>query len=110
MATDRASERPRKSVGPERPTYFDQTDTDRVMTVLLALVSEVASIRERLDSHERLGALGQLPSPQAVENFMPDATVEQCREEWRDGYISRLFRILMEDVEALKAQGADLPT
>ncbi len=108
MANNRTSKRPRKAVGPDRPTYFDDTDTDRVMTVLLALVSEVASIRERLDSHERLGAAGELPSPEAVENFLPDATIEQLRETWRDGYIRRLFRVLMEDVEAL-SQGCVTP-
>lgn len=107
MTKGRAPKRPRKSVGAKRPTYLDHADVDRVMTVLLALVSEVASLRERLDSHEQLGAVGELPSPDAVEDFMPDDDIEQQREAWRDGYISRLFRVLTEDIESLKAQGID---
>lgn len=96
------SSRPRKARGPGRPTYLDSGDVDRVMAVLLALVSEVASIRDRLDSHERLAAAGALPSPDGVESFRPDAAVEQQREAWRDGYIHRLFRVLTDDVEALR--------
>ncbi len=109
MTNQRAPKRPRKSVGPDRPAYLDHADVDRVMSVLLALVSEVASLRERIDSHEHLGRTGKLPSPEAVENFMPDAEIEQKREAWRDGYISRLFRVLTEDIESLKAQATDPP-
>jgi hypothetical protein len=108
MARDHTPERPRKSVGPDRPTYLDNAEVDRVMAVLLALVSEVASIRERLDSHERLGAVGQFPSPEAVEAFMPDSAIEDAREAWRDGYISRLFRVLTEEIQAMKAQADDM--
>ncbi len=100
--------RPRKAVGPDRPTYFDAGDVDRVMAVLLALVSEVAAIRERLDSHERLAEGGAAPAPVAVEAYRPDAEVEAAREAWRDGYIRRLFRVISEDVEAL-GRGADAP-
>jgi hypothetical protein len=94
--------RPRKAAGPERQTYFGPADTDRVMAILLALVSEVASIRERVDSHERLAAAGATPAPQRVEAYEPDAQTEAEREAWRDAYIRRLFRVVMEDVEALK--------
>jgi hypothetical protein len=94
--------RPRKAAGPDRPTYFDAGDVDRVMAVLLALVSEVASMRERLDTHERVSAAGVPPSGEAVEAYQPDAGTEAEREAWRDGYIRRLFRVITEDVEALR--------
>jgi hypothetical protein len=97
--------RPRKAVGPDRPTYFDAGDVDRVMAILLALVSEVASIRERLDSHERISATGALPAVETVEAYQPGAAAEAEREAWRDGYIRRLFRVITEDVEALRGTG-----
>jgi hypothetical protein len=101
-------QRPRKAVGPDRPTYFDGGDVDRVMAVLLALVSEVAALRERLDTHERIAEGGALAAPEAVEAYQPDAAVEAVREGWRDAYIRRLFRVISEDVEALgrSADGA----
>jgi hypothetical protein len=101
MSDTAQAKRPRKAVGPARRTYLSEGDVDRVMAVLLALVSEVASIRERLDTHERLAA-GQTPlSVEAVEAYRPDEAAEQSREAWRDAYIRRLFRVITEDVEAL---------
>jgi len=100
--TDEIFNRPRKAAGPERPTYFTQADIDRVMAILLALTSEVASIRDRLDTHERLAAAGTLPAPAAVEGFEPDDAAQAEREAWRGGYIKRLFRVITEDVEALR--------
>jgi hypothetical protein len=100
--------RPRKAVGPERPAYFDAADIDKVMAVLLALVSEVAALRERVDSHERLAATGQPASPDHVEAYLPDDAAEAQREAWREAYLRRLFRVLTEDVEALR-QGPGAP-
>ncbi len=104
MTGDPPITRPRKAVGPDRPAYFDADDVDRVMAILLALVSEVASIRERLDSHERIAATGALPAARAVEAYQPDAASEAEREVWRDGYLRRLFRVITEDVEALRGR------
>jgi glucuronate isomerase len=97
-----AAGRPRKAVGPDRQTYLNETDIDRLMAIVLALVSEVASIRERLDTHERIAAEGEAPSVDRVEAYRPDPGTEEAREAWRDAYIRRLFRVITEDVEALR--------
>ncbi len=96
--------RPRKAVGPERPRYLDAADIDKVMAVLLALTAEVAALRERIDSHERLAANGAAPTVDQVEAYRPDAATEAQREAWRDAYLRRLFRVITEDVEALRQQ------
>ncbi len=105
--TEEVSPRPRKAVGPERPTYFNHADVDRVMAILLALISEVASIRDRLDTHERVAADGNLPAPDLIEAYRPDAQASVEREQWRDAYIRRLFRVITEDIEALKQNSPD---
>ena len=102
MAEELWGKRPRKAAGPDRQTYFNGQDVDRVMAVLLALVSEVAAIRDRLDAHERIGSAGDAPARDKVEAYRPDPPAEEDRETWRDGYIRRLFRVITEDVEALK--------
>ena len=89
------AKRPRKAVGPDRPSYSGEGDADRLMAILLALASEVATIRERLDTHERLGSVA---TPGKVEAYQPDSVTEAAREAWRDGYIRRLFRVIKEDV------------
>ncbi len=90
--------RPRKAAGPDRPAYFTHGDLDRVMSILLALISEVAAIRDRIDTHERLAGNGA-----EVEAYQPDEQAGDEREAWRSTYIRRLFRVITEDVEALKA-------
>jgi hypothetical protein len=105
--TEEASSRPRKAVGPERPTYFNHADVDRVMGILLALISEVASIRDRLDTHERIAAGGNPPAPDLVEAYRPDPQASVERELWREAYIRRLFRVITEDVESLRQKTQD---
>jgi hypothetical protein len=107
MADDTSSKRPRKAVGPDRRVYFNHGDVDRVMAVLLALVSEVAAIRDRLDAHERLSAGGTLPAFETVEKYLPDPDTESAREAWRDAYIRRLFRVITEDVENVRSKIAE---
>jgi hypothetical protein len=36
-----------------------------------------------------------------VEAYTADAAVENEREEWRDAYLRRLFRVITEDIEKL---------
>ncbi len=99
--------RPRKAAGPARPTYLRHDDIDRVMATLLALISEVAAIRERLDTHERMASAGASSTPEGVEAYFPEPAVEAAREAWREGYLRRLFRVLTEDAEALRMQSED---
>jgi hypothetical protein len=97
--------RPRKAVGPDRPAYLKGADVDRLMAVVLALSSEVASLRERIDAHERVAAGGPVTA-QRVEAYRPDEAAEAEREAWREAFVRRLFRVLTEDVEAVRA-GSD---
>jgi len=101
------TDRPRKAQGPDRPAYFTHTDIDRVMSVVLALASEVASLRDRLDTHERLADSGAPPTTASTESYVPDAPTIAARDAWRDAYIRRLFRVFTEDVEALRHQAND---
>ena len=96
---DRA--RARKATGPDRPAYLNTGDIDRVMAILLALVSEVAAVRERLDTHERIADMGTLPGKAGIEAYRASPVDEAEREVWRDAYIKRLFRVITEDIEAL---------
>jgi hypothetical protein len=106
MAAEPSTRRPRKATGPERPSYLDAGDIDRVMAALLALVSEVAAIRERLDTHERLALSGAAPEPDLVEAYAADPEVEAAREAWRDAYIRRIFRVFTEDLDPGRGSGS----
>ena len=88
-----AGSRPRRAKGPE-PKFFDDPSTHRLLAIVTALAGEVSVIRERLDTHERLAAEGKVATPKAIESFEPDAAVEDERELWRAGYLSRVYRVL----------------
>ncbi len=97
MAQD--SNRRRKAAGPTRPTYLKPDDTDKVMSIVLALMSEVASLRDRVDTHERLAQSGILATPGAVDDYRPDPAVLAERETRREATIKRLLRVVLEELE-----------
>jgi hypothetical protein len=105
MSPEPSGGRPRKATGPERPTYLEAGDVDRVMAVLLALISEVAAIRERLDTHERIAVGGGDPAPDVVEAYVADPATEADREAWRDAYIRRVLRVMTEDLKPTPGTG-----
>jgi len=93
------SNRRRKAAGPARPTYLQSEDSDKVMSIVLALMSEVSSLRDRIDTHERLAQAGLLPTPDAVDDFRATPDVLAARESQREAYIKRLLRVVLEDIE-----------
>lgn len=108
--TDEANPRsPRRRIarGPERPTYSANADLDRLTIVVLALLSEVSALRDRLDTHERLGTAGTLPALAAVEDYAMDEAVAGERRDLRRAMISRVLRILIEDPALNALAGLD---
>jgi len=75
-----------------RPQFLDDPDTDRLLAMIMALSGELAVLRERLDSHERLAAAGQVATPEAIEAFEPDLPLEESRDAWRTAMLERVFR------------------
>jgi hypothetical protein len=101
MADSSTRPRPRKAVGPARPTYLRPEDIDKVMAVVLALMSEVSALRDRVDTHERLALGGVPPTPAAVDAFQPDEAVDAERESRREAYVKRLLRVVLEETETV---------
>jgi len=62
--------------------------------MIVALVGEVSVVKERLDTHERLAAQGRVATVEEIENYAPDADVEDEREAWRAAMLDRVFRII----------------
>lgn len=85
--------RDRRAKG-HQPQFFDDPNTDKLLAIVTALTGELAVVKERLDTHERLAAAGEVATPQAIEDYETDPAVEDARERWRQGYLSRVFRVL----------------
>ncbi|CAN5873988.1 hypothetical protein U1769_15610 [Sphingomonas sp. ZT3P38] len=83
---------PRSSKG-QRPNFFDDPSIDQMMTFFFELMTEVAVLRERTDTIERLLDDKGLVSRADIEAYRADAAVEAERTEWRNAYFQRVMRM-----------------
>lgn len=90
-----------------RPYFFDDHNIDKLLAMLMALAGEVSVIRERLDTHERLGEKKRLASPKAIEGYKPTDAVDAERVKWRADYVARILRIVTDELEQVKRQETD---
>ena len=91
----------------KRPEFFDEPAIDQLFAMVLALVSEVSVVRERLDTVERLLDTSGMLNRSLIEGYRPDAAAGHERGLATQAYISRVMRIFQQQVEALQA--ADPP-
>lgn len=85
----------------KRPWFFEDADTERVLNITLALMQEVAVIRERLDTVERLLDRDGVVTRDAIDAFEPSRSEANERGYWMQEYIARCLRILQQDREAI---------
>ena len=85
----------------ERPWFLKDPDLERLMNITLALTQEVAVMRERMDTIERLLERDGSVSKETIEAFEPSKTEADERGLWMQEYLARIFRILQQDREAL---------
>ncbi len=83
---------PRSTKG-TRPSFFDDPSMDQMMTFILELTTEVAVLRERQDSLERLLDERGTLSRADVEAFRPDEDGEAERTQWREAFLERVLRL-----------------
>jgi hypothetical protein len=76
-------------------------DDDRLLAMLSALAAEVAVLRARLDTHERLAAERGVFDRSGVEQYAPSTEVVRERQVDAQQLIARVFAPLTREVEAL---------
>ena len=85
----------------KRPQFFDQPETDRILSILMAVAGEVSVMRERMDTIERLlDAKGSI-SRADIENYVPDRQAGQERGLLVKEYLARILRGVQQDMESL---------
>jgi hypothetical protein len=85
-----------------RPVFFEDPAVDKLLAMVMALLGEVCTLRERLDAHERLAADGATCTPAAVDAYVPEPAVEQERSVLREQAIARVLSVLTEEVMRLR--------
>ena len=89
----------------ERPTFFPDPAIDRLWWVMLAMLGEVSTLRDRLDAHERLAARRGLYTSAEVDAFEPTAAEAQARTAEREALLERTLRSITIEVEAARRAG-----
>ena len=89
----------------ERPTFFDDPGIDRLWWVMLAMLGEIATLRDRLDAHERLAQRHGLYTADDVDAFEPTADELQARTTEREALVERTLRSITIEVEAARRAG-----
>lgn len=89
----------------KRPHYFDDPAIDRTLSIVMAIAGEVAVLRERLDTVERLLDMKATISRADIEAYVPDRVAGQERGMLHKDYIARILRAVQQDMEALAETG-----
>ena len=98
---------PRSAKGP-RPAFFaGEPGADQLLGMLMAVASEVAVLRERMDTVEQIAAARGISLAADIEAFEPTIADRERREAWRQQYMQRVLQGLADDVAA--AAGAAPP-
>lgn len=85
-----------------RPEYFEDPAVDKLMAITMALAGEVAVMRDRLDTIERLSEAGEKISPSSVDAYQPDPDVRAARDAWREDYLDNVLRIVHQELEGMQ--------
>ena len=94
------------SDAPHAPAFAPgEPVAERLTAIVTALVTELAVLRERLDTVERLLAGAGTVPPGAIEDYAPDAAAEAARAAWRQRYLERIFADLTAEADRA-ARGA----
>ena len=83
------------------PFYPDEPAAEKILAMVTALATEVAVLRERQDTFERIAEDKGYVLASEIENFQPSAEDAAQRRQWRNAYLDRVFHVLLDDVDAL---------
>lgn len=88
----------------KRPEYFDDFATDRLMSIVMALVAEVSVLRQRQDTVERLLEAGQPVTRAAIDGYIPDSAAGYERGVETKAYVARVMRGVSQAMEAMAVE------
>ena len=86
-----------------RPEYLDFA-SDRLMSMLMALIGEVSVLRQRLATMERLLDANGTISRADIDGYEPDAAAGYERGVETKAYIARVMRGVQQAMEAMAAE------
>jgi len=92
-----------------RPYFFDDPAVERVLNISMAIATEVAVVRERMDTIERLLEAKGILHQSEIEAFIPTDAQAEERQLWHARYAARIMRIIQQEVEAVAKPENNIP-
>lgn len=86
-----------------RPEYFDEPALDRLYSTVFAMAAEIAALKERQDTLERLLEAHGAVSREQIEAYEPDRAAAEERGLETRAYLARIMRGFQQEVEAMQA-------
>ena len=94
-----------RPVREKRPEFSpEEPIAERLVRVAMNLAAELAVVRERLDTVERLLAERGQVTAADIEGYRPDETTEAERRAWRETYVRRIFADLEGELAAARRE------
>jgi hypothetical protein len=76
------------------PVFTGDERLEKLLGINLALATELAVTRERLDTLERLLHNSNLVARESIEGYRPDDVVVAERNTMHENFLARVFRVL----------------
>jgi hypothetical protein len=92
-----------------RPYFFDDPAVERVLNISMAIATEVAVVRERLDTLERLLEAKGVLQQKEIEAFVPTDEQAEERQLWHARYAARILRIVQQELDAVAKPENNVP-
>lgn len=89
----------------ERPRYYDDPVCDQLMALVMALGTELAVTRERLDTVERLLAERAVLTQRDIDSWRPDADAKAERSQLHRDFLRRFLRPITQARDRLARGG-----
>lgn len=86
----------------KRPWFYESREAERVLNVTMALAQEVAVMRARMDTTERLLEAKGLLARDEIEAYQPSKAEAAERGAWTQEFIARILRIVQQENEAIE--------
>jgi len=90
----------------KKPVYFDDV-TDKLLSMVVALVGEVSVLRDRLDTVEQLAAGKGVLTSDEVDHYALSEDQHRLRSERRDAYLARVMKSLHDEIAGMAEAPAD---
>ena len=100
-------DRIQRAIG-SQPSFHEIPAVDALTSMVIALLGEVAVLRDRLDASERLSKAAGSFGPGEVDRFKPDAETNTSRQATRDAMYDRVLGVGVDKLipERLKREQA----